>query len=234
MVLRVLVPVVVLGCEGVTVARGRDPARVEAAASALHGAGVPAVRVSDGAGASRLVVSPDRVGAAVEALTAGCTPGAEAPDAPSAPLLSAESDARSRRERVLSTRVAAALLSLPGVHRARVVVSLPAPAPFDADASPGPQALVVLLARGDLDEAERRARRVTLAAVPGLRGEALRVEIHPAPTAAPAALHAVGPFAVAAASARPLRLTLAALLTALAALSGALLRRTLRDAAGSR
>lgn len=238
MVLRVLervalAPIVLLGCEGVTVVRGSDPARVEAAQSALAGAGVAATRLDDGAGASRLVVDRERVGAAVEALTAGCGPGA-ALEEPSAPLLGAESDARTRRERALAARLASALQSLPGVLRARVLVSLPAPAPFDADASPGARALAVLLVRGDLADAERRARRAALAALHGLRDDALRIEVHEAPAAAPATLHAVGPFAVAAASAGPLRVTLAALLAALAALSGALLRRTLRDASRSR
>lgn len=231
MVLRVLalvaLAVVADGCDAVALLERSPSARAVEVHRALSARGISSARHSDGAGTERVLVPTASVAAAVETLTRWCE--APAAQGPTTTLLGDESDARTRRERAVGERISGALSALPGVIGARVVLTYPDPAPLDIERAPAPRALVVLAVSGSANELSTRARALCAGAVVGMSEGDVTVEartLAPAPTS----LRAVGPFVVSSGSAAPLRVTLGAGLTVIAALSAAQLRSAYRRA----
>lgn len=154
------------------------------------------------------------------------------PEAGGSALVPTADQESQRRARALAADLERTLLSMPGVLDVRVHLVLPAPAArFDPQAAAPPRASIVLAHRADLAAPELDAiRAIVQGAVEGIGWDDISVVWSPQtlPTASPSAMTVVGPFAVAAESAGPLRMVLAILSLLLAVAAAAVVRLAMR------
>ncbi|MCU0662216.1 MAG: hypothetical protein MUC50_07810 [Myxococcota bacterium] len=137
-------------------------------------------------------------------------------------LLVSPADEHLRREHAQGLELAATLKRLDGVRDARVHLSLPSTSPLQRSAVAEPTAAVLLLARSkDAQPNVEKARRLLVAAVPGLLPHRVDIEVS-VPSGESLALVSIGPLKVAQESAFLARAILGTLL-GLVLLQGAVL-----------
>lgn len=197
---------------------GADEAESLRAARQLEAGGVTATRAPSSQGAGwRVTVASDEVARAVAALRT-------APEQPTGrPLLESLAEERARLDRALGDQLARSIEAMEGVLWARVHLAEEATPRLDEPVAASPRrASVAVQLRADVRLDPTDLQRLVAHAVRGLAPEHVTVLITSAPpNAAAPALVRVGPFLVAARSARDLRVALSILLAtniALAAL----------------
>jgi type III secretory pathway lipoprotein EscJ len=151
-------------------------------------------------------------------------------------LLPDPDERRLRREHALAGELAATLRELPGVHAARVHLSLPVTRGFGREpATPG-SAVIVLRADPALVPAAREISGLAAGAVPGLLARNVEVRVHANPVACPE-LVSIGPVRVTRETAIPARIGVAVLLVVCLGLAAGMLLvglRLRRQRSGSR
>ncbi len=221
---------------------GVDEAESLRVVGRLEAAGVSASRAASSRGVGwRVAVGPEEVARAVETLRAeGPSPGGFA-QTPARPVLEGLAAERARLDRALGDELALTLRRLNGVLWARVhLPEEPLPRLDEPLALPPRRAAVALHLRPGSPLDREAVRRLVADGVRGLSPEHVSLFVTTAaPSPPPPGLLHVGPFAVAPASAEPLRRALTLLLATNVALgSGAILlgsrRRRSRGAAPTR
>jgi len=215
----------------VTLARGLDAAAAERMSAELNQHGIATSKSSDGSAGARyqIVIGPDAVEAALEALTASHTTlgSSDEPALDDGPLIESPSAQQQRMGRLLALDLARSIELLPGVLRARVHLTLPSTDTSLADLSAAdainaPSAAVLLLRAASAHEAHglhdvhgadtvvESIRGLVTGAVPKMTPQAVSIveTVEPDSQVACPRLARIGPIGVAQASARTLKLWL--------------------------
>jgi type III secretory pathway lipoprotein EscJ len=137
-------------------------------------------------------------------------------------LLPDPDERRLRREHALAGELAATLRELPGVHAARVHLSLPVTRGFGREpATPG-SAMIVLRADLAVVPGKPQIARLAAGAVPGLPAGNIEIQVNAEPVACPE-LASIGPVRVTRETANLARVGVAALLVVCLGLAAGML-----------
>jgi type III secretory pathway lipoprotein EscJ len=173
------------GCD-VTLARGLRAEEADQLSARLNERGVAATKLDESAGkpSYRIEIGPDSVEAALAALASGTSTWSRdeaAAPADDAPLVPTKSDQQLRAGRALGRDLARSIELLPGVLRARVHVSFPAPSMTLEDPAGPPQpapsvaVLLLLTAAARSSALDDQVRTLVAGAVPGRAASAIAI-----------------------------------------------------------